>query len=102
MDRLYKEGEQREDETQNKAMYSQLAGMHSMQWSEAALKHYVDGFNACVDKITASFANMHSRADTGKMSKDKTTVLQLLPTLELFEAVLSYLLKNLGVVRSHL
>ena len=92
MDQLYQLGKQRDDEVGDRKMYSKLTGLHTMPFDTGAKDRFVKDFNSSVDKIKSSLAN--SGVDAGKLSKANTRPLQFLPTAQLWESTLQYLLKD--------
>jgi hypothetical protein len=73
--------------------FSDLTGLHTMHWNADARKTYVGSFNACVDRVKHALGKLGTRVDASKLSKDKTRVLQFIPTVDLLEKALSFLLK---------
>jgi hypothetical protein len=101
--RLYELGKEREDEKDEKQMFSTLSGLHTMKWDTGARGRFAEKFNESSAKITASFSKLRTRIDASSLSKDKTRPLQLVPTCELMESVLRYILQsaNKSVDASH-
>ena len=87
--RLYKQHQPREGEPAGN--YSQLSGLHSMGWQDAAWKDYVKSFNRVVDQVNAANQSIKTRAGATRLSKDKTRLLQFCPTVDLLEKVISLL-----------
>ena len=97
LSRLYKQYVKREDERECPRLYSSLLGLHSQAWETDAWREYVGDFNACSDKVQHALGKVRTRMDASKLSKDKTRLLQFVPTLDLTEKVIRYLLpKNLS------
>ena len=90
--RLYKEQCQRPDEVDHPERYSWLLGLHSLSFEPDAWRAYVGDFNACSDKVLHAHTKIKTRADASKLSKDKTKLLQFVPTVDLLEKVIRFLL----------
>ena len=94
LSRLYQQYVEREDEKKRLGLYSKLLGLHSQAWEKDAWKEYVGDFNACSEKVQTALEKVKTRMDASKLSKDKTRLLQFVPTLDLTEKVIRYLLPN--------
>lgn len=94
LDKLYVLNVKRDDENgQSRAQFSKLTGLHSMGWAPEARQKFIDAFNEHSDKVRAGLQKLSTRIDTAKLSKDKTRSLQFLPTGELMERTIKYLLE---------
>ena len=94
LSRLYKQHVQRQDEQGHPQRFSKLLGLHSPAWEPDAWKAYVGDFNACSEKVQHALTKVKTRMDASKLSKDKTRLLQFVPTVDLLEKVIRYLLPN--------
>jgi hypothetical protein len=74
-------------------MVTSVTGMHQLDWSLDARATFVSNFNACSEQVLTALSQLESQVDAGKVSKDKTRPLQFLPTAELLEASIEYLVK---------
>ena len=81
--RLYKQNVQRQDEVAHPERFSKLLGLHSLSWETDAWKAYVGDFNTCTDKVRHAHTKIRTRVDASKLSKDKTRLLQFVPTADL-------------------
>lgn len=88
--RLFPLNKQRADE--GGAEFSKLLGQHTLPWQSGAWKNYVGDFNQCTDKVKVAQSNVKTRVDASKLSKDKTRLLQFVPTVHLLEQVIAKLL----------
>ena len=92
LSRLYKEQCQRPDEVGHPELYSKLLGLHSLSFEPDAWRAYVGDFNACSDKVLHAHTKIKTRADASKLSRDKTKLLQFVPTVDLLGKVIRFLL----------
>ena len=92
--RLYQQYQPREDEQNRPARYSKLLGLHTLEWEADAWEAYVGDFNACTDRVRLAHTKIRTRIDVAKLSKDKTRLLQFVPTIDLLEKVIRFLLPN--------
>ena len=59
-----------------------------------AWKEYVDDFNKCTDRVIAAQRKVKTRVDAGKLSKDKTNLLQFVPNADQLEKAIRFLLPS--------
>lgn len=88
---LYKQHLRRPDELGRSGSFSQLSGLHSLDWQPEAWLGFVQDFNATADKVTAANERVKTRQDAGRLSKDKTRLLQFCPTVDLLEKAIFFL-----------
>ena len=94
LSRLFVQNEERKDEENRPERYSKLLGLHVLPFDGDAWKEYVADFNKCTDKVIAAQSKTKARLDAGKLSKDKTNLLQFIPNVDQLEKVISFLLPD--------
>ena len=92
LQRLFVRYSRRADENGQKKRYSELLGLRTLPFDEGAWKDYVEDFNKCSDKVIKAQSKVKTRVDAGKLSKEKTNLLQFAPTVDLLEKVIKFLL----------
>ena len=92
--RLFREHVERTDEKDQPQLYSKLLGLHTLPWEPDAWESYVKDFNQCSDKVRHAQAKVKTRVDASKLSKDKTRLLQFVPTVDLLEKTIKLLLPS--------
>ena len=94
LSRLFVQYVTRADEVQRPERYSKLLGLHSLTFDSEAWKEYVDDFNKCTDRVIAAQRKVKTRVDAGKLSKDKTNLLQFVPNVDQLEKAIRFLLPS--------